>query len=167
MNRTFLPLALCFAASLLLSCASGPVKVAATPNPDDYKSGPRPGTAVVAGEAFGRTKGGEVKPAAGLAIYLDPATPYSTEVFKTVLKHGPFDEEKVSDTVVFDPAMLKARRQTTGDSSGRFRFVRVAAGDYFVSCYVRWMKPNGWYTGGWKVKRIRVRDGQEITNLVL
>lgn len=167
MNRTFSLLALCIAASLLLSCASGPVKVAATPNLDDYKSGPRAGTAVVGGEAFGRTKGGDVKSAAGLAIYLDPATPYATEVFKTVLKHGPFDEAKPSDTVVFDPAMLKARRQITADSSGRFRFERVAAGDYFVSCYVRWMKSNGWYTGGWKVKRIRVRDGQEITNLVL
>ena len=140
MKRNLFLIPACSIIALLLGCQSGPVKVAAVANPDDYKSGPRPGTAVVAGEAFGRTKGGDVKTAAGLSVYLDPVTPYSTEVFKTLAKHGAFEAEKESDTIVFDATMLKSRRRTAGDSSGRFRFERVAAGDYFVSCYVRWMK---------------------------
>ena len=162
MNRNFLLAIVCSWAALLAGCKNPPVKVDRVADPRDYKWVGIEGTTTISGDV-----GGDVKTAAGLPVYLDALTLYSADVFKALVEHGPFEAEKESETIVFDPVMLESRRRVIADSSGHFRFEKVGAGDYFVSCYVRWLKPDGWYEGYWKAKRIRVRDGQADLNLAL
>ena len=150
----------------ICSCSS-PVKVQTQPTADDYSRLPRTGTASINGEVTARTKGGESKSVAGLLVHIDPATPYSIEVFKALGAHGVFDAEKESGTFEFDPIMVRARRSVRIDNNNRFKIPQIPAGDYFVSCYVRWMVSNGDYSGRWHVRRVRIRDGQSIADFVL
>ena len=147
-------------------CVSPPLTVKTPVNTNDYVNYGKQGTGAIAGEAFGRTKGGDIKIAAGLRVFLDPVTPYSTEVYKTLSNSGDLRKQRAEDTVVFDPLMLKYRRTVIADSTGHFRFQNIPKGDYFVTCYISWLNVNFW-TGGWHVKRVRIADGEVINGISL
>ena len=160
----FLPVVVvsCFCLS---RCATT-VTVNATASPDDYTNCRRTGSAVIAGEAFAKTKAGDVKPASGYRIHLDPATPYSTAVYRALKQAGDLHSEKEDEAYQWDQMALSCRRSVTADSTGHFRFERVKAGSYYVSCYIRWQTRGSW-TGGWQVQAVRVADGQQLEGVVV
>ena len=84
------------------------------------------GTAIVTGQAFERTNGGDVKYAAGYTIRLLPSTPYSNEYFvqiaagKNIAGEGSFASGRFSADAVSVSAMHSHELTTTADGSGHF-----------------------------------------------
>ncbi len=154
-------------AVLAISSDGAPVKVPTKPGAEEYSSLPRTGTGSVSGEVTARTKGGALKSVAGLSVHLDPVTPYSIEVYKALRAHGSFDVEKEVETFKFDPAMLAVRRSVRIDNQNKFKILKMPDGEYFAACYVRWMVSNGDYSGSWHVRRVRIRDGKPVADIIL
>ena len=98
------------------------MKVDATPSPDDYNDCFRPGTGSLAGEVFATTTSGEVKLGAGVPVYLDEMTSYSSACFKALKAAGDLKAETADETFKFDRVMLNCRKTVIADSQGRFKF---------------------------------------------
>jgi hypothetical protein len=122
------------------------------------------GTATVRGQAFLKTRGGDVKTAAGNQVFLNPVTSYSIEWYeKSYLPNRPIQD---ADTRVVNyiPTQI-------ADGSGHFVFKNVPAGEYFVSTNVTWEAPTGYQgalqvQGGRVAKRIKVSATEEVEVIV-
>lgn len=141
---------LCFVASCAVDRIPFPVS--------EYESLLKTGSATVVGEAFLRTRGGDVKTAAGYTVFLNPVTSYSRQWHEVSYLHG----RALSRS---DPRIEQYVRSTTADSAGRFRFTNVPAGDYYVVTDVVWETPVGYVAGmerqgGKLVKEIHIDEGQ-------
>src|SRR5437867_1060975 len=108
------------------------------------------GTASVHGDVFLKTMAGDVKYGAGNAVYLYPATAYVQEWFQHDII---LVEPVVPDP---DPRLAGCRRETVADGQGRFRFERLPAGQYVVTCGIHWLMSNGRTTGGIAYTTVRV-----------
>lgn len=126
-----------------LGCASTPRVV--TPisvmfNPAEMAWSKGTGTAAIEGQAFLKTRGGDVKYGAGNAVLLLPATTYSSEWAQRMIAGG--------DMPDLDDRAQEYARRTTADGQGRFRFAELPAGEYIVLTTVTWEIPGvGRYSG--------------------
>jgi len=110
------------------------------------------------GQAFLKTRGGDVKMAAGNGVRLSPVTSYSLERLQVAEQGGSMED--------YDPRLDQYVMDTTADAQGRFEFKNVPPGDYFLSTVVTWEAPVGYRgalvrQGGPIVKRITVKNGEE------
>jgi len=144
-------------ATLLVGCvATIPQKRSATFNPAEYEPYLKKGSAIITGQAFMKTRGGDVKYGAGNLVYLSPRTTYSDEFYQRVILQGG-NLQKADDRV-----MLYIRT-TQADGSGSFEFKDVPAGEYYAYCPIVWEVPSQYgmiNTGGWAYSRIRIADGE-------
>lgn len=146
--------------SCILLAACGPIE---TYNDADFrdpttpfdaavmKSAEEPGTATIEGQAFSKTRGGDVKYAAGNTIYLIPLTAYARECYR--LKGTGF-------ITSCDQKLYGHARTAVGDGEGRFRFDHVKPGDWHLATNIVWEVPTGYglaTTGGWVVADVTVR----------
>ena len=148
-------------------CAPLPTQqlVSRMPFPEqEYQALPTSGNAIVKGQAFLKTRGGDVKTAAGNAVILNPVTSYSKEWYaKEYLGGVPLEPP--------DHRLWNYVKKQVADASGRFTFKSVPAGDYFVTTVVTWEAPTG-YGGGLQIqggsvtRRITVKDGDELDVIV-
>jgi len=151
-------------ALLLLFCCLSACVTTTTPRPEptsrmpfpeeEYLILPKSGKVTVTGQAFLKTRGGDVKMAAGNEILLEPVTSYSKEWYeKYALTWG-----RISPP---DERLWKYVRKQIADGSGRFSFKNVPAGEYFISTEVTWEAPAGYQSslqrqGGIIIKRITI-----------
>jgi len=121
---------------------------------DDYRVN---GTGTVNGQAFLRTRGGEVKFGAGSVVHVVPVTSYSFEWY---------NREILGDEVL---AERDARAEyfhwtVRADGFGEFLLEDLPPGEYFLACEVVWdvRGPSGRFhqAGGWAHARIKVREGR-------
>jgi hypothetical protein len=151
-------------AASLIGCAAPrvyiPTPIERPPFPEaEYAALAKTGTATVTGQAFLKTRGGDVKTAAGNGVYLNPVTSYSKFAY---------DHRNSYDGLTpTDPRFVTYLRQTVADGSGRFTFKNVPDGEYYLSSSVTWETPTGYKfametQGGtiWKV--IRVERGESV-----
>ena len=117
------------------------------------------GTAGISGQAFLRTRGGDVKYGAGNAVYLVPSTAYTDDLMAAVARGQDFYQSA-------DPRLGKYMKKTTADASGNFEFQELAAGEYHVLCPIYWEYVVSRYetnrTGRLVQKKVTVGDGQFI-----
>ena len=152
---------------VLFAGCQTPVKMEPIDVSSYYSQCPGKGNGSISGNAFGKTIGGTVKPAAGTPIYLDRVTPYSIELFTKLKAVGSTSFQSSQDTVEgLNQDFLRCRKQVMGGLVGNFAFKNVERGDYFVSSYIRWFTGNEW-AGSWHVKRVHVKDGEPIKDLAL
>lgn len=125
----------------------------------EYSPYAQPGTGVIEGQAFLRTRGGEVRYGAGGDVNLNPVTSYSSEWWqRTVLGGQPLTDP--------DPRAARYHRVVRADGEGRFRFDSLPPGSYYIAAEVAWEVPN--YpkigkismTGGVVGDSIALRPGQ-------
>ncbi len=150
---------LCVIACCFLSACAPPKARVAVFDPAEYAPFSRVGTGVIEGQAFLKTKGGDVKLAAGEPVYLNPVTTYSTEFFETYVIG-------YRDVEPSDPRAGDFSRTVVGDGEGRFRFEGLPAGDYYLHCAIHWYYSEYGQTGGIAHARVTVRDG-EVTRAVV
>jgi hypothetical protein len=129
--------------------------------PEEYQPYRSPGTSTISGQAFMKTRGGDVKLGAGSAVVLCPVTTYSREWFQVrVLQDVP--------TSTPDERTAQFTRTAIADSQGRFRFSGLPAGEYFIACYIRWEVPSEFGlmpAGGWAYCKSHV-DSSETSEIV-
>ena len=129
----------------------------------EYEALPKTGSGAVTGQAFLKTRGGDVKTGAGNKIYLYPVTSYLL-----------WDEANSrSKKTSIDSRFYEFRRETIADASGRFTFKNVPNGDYKLTGEVTWQVPqvtkySSYMStqGGWITKMITVANG-ETTEIML
>lgn len=126
----------------------------------EYAGYGSPGTSSITGQAFLKTRGGDVKFGAGNQVLLSPVTSYSSEIWqKTVLKDGVL--------VAGDERAEAYTRSTVADGDGRFRFDSLPEGLYYVVTEIVWEVPSikgPWLerTGGLVGQEVTVRPGQTV-----
>ncbi|MBN2069121.1 MAG: hypothetical protein JW739_05740 [Opitutales bacterium] len=91
------------------------------------------GTGSITGQAFLTQMGGGVVTAAGRVVTLDPATDIGTEWWT---KAGIYYVHK--GLVPPSASFLKARKTTTADAEGRFKFENLRPGKYYIRTEVTW-----------------------------
>ena len=131
MKRLALLLMLC---SLLMSCAGGlarPIQRTAVFNNDEYLPYSKSGKAIITGQVFATTKGGEIRYAAGRKISLHPATTYATEYFNIQVVQGNYLSPP-------DPRFGNFVKETVSDATGNFEFKNLPAGKYYVVADFAW-----------------------------
>jgi hypothetical protein len=131
-------------ALFLQACSTTPPPVATKYPPIDpawYEPYAAGGTATVAGQAFLRTRGGDVKVGAGSQVTLDPATPYSAAWWNSAAKLWVHRFE-----IPRSAEFTRARKTTIADAEGRFKFTNLAPGSYYVRSIVTWERPGGYGT---------------------
>lgn len=123
----------------------------------EYAKLKRTGTAAVTGQAFLRTKGGDVKVGAGSEILLIPVTSYSQVFYNAYKARKPLGPN--------DPAVKQYTLRTQADATGAFEFKAVPEGSYYLAGDVVWQAPTQFglaRQGGMIVKEISVRDGDQV-----
>jgi hypothetical protein len=130
----------------------------------EYESLPKEGTGIVRGQAFLRTRGGDVKVAAGSTVMLNPVTSYSLQWYR----EGYIGKRPMEPV---DPRIDAYVKHTVADAEGRFEFVKVPAGEYFATTSVVWEAPTGYHgglipQGGWVSQRLSVKNDEE-TKVIL
>lgn len=127
----------------------------------------RPGTSTIAGQAFLKTRSGDVKFGAGNHVFLVPVTPYTEEDFDRAI----VADEKLTP---IPPDVLRRIashcKMTIADGSGNFDFQGVGTGMYFVECPITWeiLGPYGipFQTGGMAYARATVGPGESVRVVV-
>lgn len=155
----------------LLGCQSpqGPViaRVHRVPWPDEeYSRLKLSGNNTVSGQAFMKTRGGDVKTCAGEDVFLSPVTTYSSQFFNLEVMGK---REQFQSLDPEDPRVWNYIKKVKADASGRFTFYDVAPGEYFLYTLVRWEAPTGYglsLQGGFLGSRIVVQDGQRSENIL-
>lgn len=114
------------------------------------------GTSIIQGQAFLKTRGGDVKYGAGNTVYLIPNTSYSQEIRQAALE-GKFTEK--------DSRWWKYVRQTSADGFGNFEFKNIPAGSYYAECSIFWQIPGPYglqQTGGVVSRSIVIKENETV-----
>lgn len=131
----------------------------ATFDESEYAPYAKPGTGSISGQAFLKTRGGDVKYGAGNEVVLNPVTTYSTEWF----------QQAVLQNRRLKPADARTDNYhwvTIADGQGNFRFDNLPAGEYFVACGIAW-QVGASATGDWVHARVTLREGEHVERVIL
>lgn len=128
----------------------------------EYSQITKNGDAIVTGQGFMRTRGGDVKVAAGSKVVLSPVTSYSKQFVDIMIR-------KTNSYSVLDPELPDIRiyeyiKETIADAEGKFKFINVADGNYYVYTYVFWESPTSHgleKQGGWVWQEVKVFSNKE------
>jgi hypothetical protein len=146
--------------ALVLACAlAGCVSTPTAPAPaytegefDDY---PATGTASVSGQAFSKTRGGDIKFGGGNTINLYRAPKYLKQFI--LLRQQGYSVNHTEPALL---AMTRTAKTTVADGNGNFEFTNIPAGEYLLETTITWLVPGGGITGGPVQKFITVKDGE-------
>jgi hypothetical protein len=129
--RKLLPL---FIVCGLVGCATTPQEAAQerTAKVDDAMSAALlPGTSTIKGQASAKTASGEVRYAAGVSIYLYPKTPHVENCLNGPPPADASCRQKLS----------KFRLQTMANGEGRFEYLKLKPGTYYLEATMPWGVP--------------------------
>jgi hypothetical protein len=109
---------------LVSACAFAPKQRIIAFNEADFLPYSGSGDSKIIGQAFLKTRGGDVKYGAGNEVVLIPVTPYTREFRERSIIGGERLEQH-------DQRYFKYRRTTIADGQGGFEFNNIPAGEYF------------------------------------
>lgn len=151
---------------LLTACATVPSHTTtATFDPAEVAWAEAEGANTITGNAVLRTVSGEVRTCAGFDVSLVPVSRYAVERFTAIYgsPEGGYSNRAIEFTST-DPGYMSARRTTTCDSQGNFRFERLPDGEYYVTTRVTWGIPMGYgmtsTQGGVLSQKLSLRGGE-------
>jgi hypothetical protein len=117
------------------------------------------GTAGIIGQAFLRTRGGDVKYGAGQRVMLFPATPYFEEWFDGEVVNETGFSIQDWDVLVEISRKYKCGKAYIADASGNFAFGQLPSGKYLIWCKIEWQAGYS-TTGGYAYAKVEVGNGQ-------
>ena len=112
--------------------AATPAKVSSPFIEAEYRRYARGGNATLTGVASMKTAGGEVKPGAACVVTVVPATPYTRERFRLMSQYPRAQLEAP------DSRLEAYTRTAVADANGKFTCDHLPAGDYILTCTIRW-----------------------------
>lgn len=129
---------------------------------EDYKPASDKGSGRITGQAFLRTRGGDVRTAAGQQVVLYPATDFTREL-SAFLAVGisPAEFPAPSWKYPFAPGgrLHPFTRSYQADANGNFEFTDVPAGEYIVGTEVSWQVGYA-PQGGFICKEVKIGDSE-------
>ena len=152
-------LGLACALALFAGCVApmAQIQTQATATPFDaaaFEPYRAPGKCKLIGQAFLKTRGGDVKVAAGEIVGLLPGTAYLKEV-RALRDKG---IEPIGQTREVAAEIEKAIRKTVADGQGNFEFTDLPAGNYLLEVNIQWLA-GSFMTGGLVTKTVTVSEG--------
>lgn len=150
------------AAALWTACTFTPPTPPPAPvmaaNPAEYAPYLQPGDAVVSGQVFMKTRGGDVKVGAGYPVYLDPVTTYARAWWRG--RDASVDYFRMASP---DTLFTRARHQAIVGAQGQFEISGLAPGWYFAHSAVTW-EIGGYYPtqGGVISDSVLVQAGKTV-----
>lgn len=123
----------------------------------DYENYKGKGTGKIYGQAFLKTRGGDVKTGAGSSVQLWPYTPFMKEMIS--LKDQGYQITNYTQEIVRQ--MLPYMKESIGDANGNFEFMEVPAGEYIIEVNITWLAGNS-ITGGVVRKPVTLTEGQAV-----
>jgi len=143
---------------LLLAACTAPTHQVQTPfRPADFEWSQGKGSAGISGQAFLKTRGGDVKTCAGNTVALVPENSYTLELL-TAAKAGKNSQAS------WDYRYQHFRRTTICDAQGRFAFRDLPAGHWLLGTTVMWEAPSTSYLtnmqGGGLSQSVTLREGE-------
>lgn len=131
-----------------------------------YEWSTKPGANTITGEAMLRTRGGDVKTCAGLAVYLLPVTDhsdaYARRAFLSTTK-GIYVPPLFGKAPTLSPDVDPYIKRKTCNSQGQFTFSALPDGEYYVVATVTWEAPTRYgmsMQGGDVMTRTQVQGGE-------
>ena len=125
MTRSMKPWIIIFLAGLLLVGCARPYKRHAQFVPEEYAPYAGTGNSRLCGQAFLSLGDGQTHLSVHDNVLLAPVTSYTQEAFKVkVMQRRPIQSQ--------DPQAQQFEKTTQTDQDGKFCFIDVPAGDYFV-----------------------------------
>jgi len=118
------------------------------------------GPAAITGQAFLRTRGGDVKTCAGSDVKLVPDGVYTQEVLSLML---------TGKSVTVADGFVAKKRVTQCDAQGNFRFDGLPQGKWLIQTNVTWEVPTQYYMdeqGGSLVQAVTT-PGQGLVHAIL
>ena len=115
------------------------------------------GSGIIEGQAFLRTRGGEVRTAAGSEVILIPSVGC---VLDWWAKAGKVWSNR--NFLPNDPSFRARIRRTIADGDGRFRFDGLPAGPYIVRSQVTWEVPGLYGAGSTEIQGGIVGDEFQV-----
>lgn len=152
----------------LLACAPrtpmGPITPLPPVSAEEVSFAQGTGTATIEGQAFLKTRGGDVKYGAGNNVYLLPHTPHTFAWLTRVISD-------LKNAPSLNPVVDSVTRRTVASGDGRFRFENVPAGQYLVVTTVTWGAPVGYggalvTQGGFIGRTVTAESGKTVTTIV-
>lgn len=139
-------------------CATRPQIQMKTPfSINDFEPYKAKGIGRIYGQAFLKTRGGDVKLAAGNTVQLWPFSPFMKEAIS--LKEQGYQITNYTQEMV--QQMLPYVRESTGDATGNFDFTELPPDDYFLEVSITWQAGN-LTTGGVVRKSVTLSEGQAV-----
>jgi len=137
---------------LTAAVACGPLPPLETPfNKADFDKYKEKGNCTVTGQAFLKTRGGDVKYGAGNTVRLVPYTPLIKE-----MKEKRFFQRPEQSTMDYIKSTF---RETVADGNGNFEFTGIPAGEYLLECDITWQVLNQ-TTGGTAQAVVTLKEGE-------
>lgn len=120
------------------------------------------GDSKIVGQAFLKTRGGEVRYGAGNEVRLIPVTPYTQEDFDGGIVRG-------EPLTPVDSRVFQYIRKAIVGGQGDFEFKDLPAGDYIVTCIITWEVPGRYGltpTGAVAYATVSVKSGETAKAIV-
>lgn len=159
----------CFLSLLAFGCAPPAPTLAPAPlipfNVEEVRWSLETGTAIIEGQAFLKTRGGDVKYGAGNPVYLMPHSPHSFAWYAS-LTAG-----RAKNSPSMDPGLAAVTRKTVAGGDGRFRFEGLPAGPYLILTGVTWQTATGYggslqTQGGFVGAPVTAESGKTVSVIV-
>ena len=121
------------------------------------------GNATISGQAFLKTRGGDVRYGAGNDVFITPAVAYTQEIVRWINTNGKditIYQAAPSDT---DKKLASYIKKATADGQGNFSFSGLSPGNYYIECGIFWdtgAKYSG-TTGAMVRKLVSVSAGEQ------
>ena len=161
-------LSLVFALLALSACAAKPVQLTAAFDEVDAEKQMKDGKNTIIGSAVWQQKNGTIMKCSGHYVYMYPATKYAEERVQHLFGGGSNGSRGATrERVVFAPdkeAFHRLSRKAPCDVDGKFKFKKVADGDYYLKTDIIWGDPefpDEQTEGGSLMKKISVSGGGE------
>ncbi len=111
------------------------------------------GSSVIFGQAFLKSRAGDVKYCAGNDVLLLPSTTLTREFWNWELYTN-------HTSPVLDPKAIQYQRIVVSNGEGKFRFETLPAGSYLLACRVDWYEGDK-KVGGWAGAKVDIKDGEQ------
>lgn len=119
----------------------------------------------IKGQAFLRTRGGDIKTCAGFDVLLHPHSTYGAERIKAIYGNENAGFQIRTNVQPPDPKYFNLKRVTKCNATGDFEFHDLPDGTYYIIAAVVWEVPNSYpgKQGGGVMQKVSVNGGETIT----
>ena len=160
-HSSLLSCSVLMAALLTVACSTPPSPRQASFDPQEYAPYAKAGHGTITGQVSLKNVDGAVTSGGGCKeVFLEPVTSYSSEWIERAVMRN----ETLSAP---DSRAITYRRTTSTDGLGNFRFDKLPAGSYYVSCmmqYDRWImtgqRPTMFLENVWIHSRVDLDHGE-------